>query len=240
MNFIFIAEKIFSRLPNQIVNSIAKFGNLKVRNDRSRDAFDLVKSQTVDMKEKKLNKNASNTKPYSRRVSCEANQVRTVFLGGSVNTLYVGSTIQCNNSRPVSRSKMRSPLVFKTKKNNRYNHLNSSKNSTISKQSSATLTNLTEKKPNIAKNCNVNLSSSNRKLFMMQNSSNAKPKRGRGIQKASSKARVLLKSHSSPKCKNLTMKVKRDSNPIDDVLPLSKNFKFQNSMKANNYGKVWS
>jgi hypothetical protein len=205
------------------MSSIVKFENIKGRHERSRDNFDLVKSQTVEMRQKKLNKNSPCTKSYSRRVSCEANQIKTIFLGANVASPYVGSTIQCNNSRPVSRGKMRSPMGLKNKKNNRYTQLNSSKNSTMSKQS-------------IANRTTTNLSSIKQKLTKMQNSTKSTIIRGRDISKSSSKAQAqaMLQFRRSPNAKNHTMKAERESNIIgEDLVSLKSSININSQMKSS-------
>jgi hypothetical protein len=202
------------------MSSIVKFATVKDRHERSRDNFDLVKSQTVEMKQKKLSKHSPRTKSYSRRVSCEANQIKTIFLGTNVASPYVGSNIQCNNSRPVSRGKMRSPLGLK---NNRYTQLNSSKNSALSKQS-------------IANRTSTNLSSIKQKLTKIQNSTKSTTIRGRDTNKSSSKAQLQasLQLHRSPNSKNNTMKAERESNIIgEDHVSLKGSLNVNSQMKSN-------
>jgi len=104
-----------------MMKSLNKFSRLHDRSERSRDSKGFTKSQ-------KISKNTiTSLKKNGRRISYEGEGAKTVFLSDSNNS-YVMSKIQCCNSRPISRSKIKSPLISKQNTNNRYKNLNISKN----------------------------------------------------------------------------------------------------------------
>lgn len=120
------ADNVFNRLPAHVMNSITN-QKKKKRDERSRDPYDLAATRTETFNSTKISKVSMQEKSYSRRVSWEANKVKEIFLGDT-NDDYVEKRIQCNNSRPVSRGKMRSPLLNK-QYSLKYSAVSTSKNS---------------------------------------------------------------------------------------------------------------
>ena len=65
------ADRIFNRLPGQVMSSLAKFDKtmLDRTGDRRRDPYDLTKTQTEVFNHSKLSKTSGEKKNYGRRVS---------------------------------------------------------------------------------------------------------------------------------------------------------------------------
>lgn len=128
------------------------------------------------------------------------------------------------NSRPVSRGKIRSPMMSQKScnKNNRYNILNLSK---ISGMSIST-----------TKMTGRSIQSSNKKLFNRRESEK-KMKRGRELQKGSSMARFSLKSESTSVDRNKKKQKERKSKIIRPNFSISE---YLISLQTMARSKIWS
>ncbi|CAI2378002.1 unnamed protein product [Moneuplotes crassus] len=211
------AEKIFNRLPSQIISSINKMSSVKSKKNRSRPVpSEFSKSQTIALSIR------TSPKRKARRVSCRIIQPKDA-ISGEESSYYAMKRIQCNNSRPASRGRMKSPLVNKSR-GNRYNILNLSKTSGISIKSPS------RGKENI-------LQCTQKILFSCGDDISTVSKRGRGLQRASSQARFSLKSHSRSSIRNRSLKPAVRSENLQENFSL---LGYLSSLESISKSKVWS